>query len=553
MTKYITTKEIKLRTAYLYAKKIYIMANIDVKPVFIIAGLAVIASILEGFLLWLISYYLKGEKDLQFLWLTINTMYVLLMAIIIVTVFRVLLQKKSYRYASDCATLIAWRLYRELINGNKSALKEMDIAESSSSIVVRSSNYSRDFIMTSTLILSNSIIGIVYFLALMKLSERLLIFITLVAAINYLVVHLLVSDKVARYGENSSRHSTSVFQALSNTLSNLRFVKVSGISGWLGERFLKAFHLQKRAEADQLLFANSPRYIIEAGILLSIILFVHFDSDLAATSPEVYIPFFVAAQRLAPLVQQIYGSYLSITGNLISAETILKSFSNEVDKKDPNLLTIKQSSIESIQLKSVVVGYSQPLFSISRELRKGDALCIKGGSGSGKSTLIDTLIGLQKPIDGEVLINNIDLNKLNPVDFWQHISYAPQGASLFDGKLIDNVLCGRVLDQDRLDILMRICLVDEFIGKHDFNNKIVNSTLPELSGGQMQRILLMRALYSFGSVVILDEPTSALDSITSLKLIENIKDFCRFRILVLITHSNDVAERFQNNFTLTDS
>jgi ATP-binding cassette subfamily C protein len=157
------------------------------------------------------------------------------------------------------------------------------------------------------------------------------------------------------------------------------------------------------------------------------------------------------------------------------------------------------------------------LRSVSFELHPGQALGVIGPSGSGKSSLARALTGVWPPRSGSLRLDGATLDQYSPQALGRHVGYLPQKVQLFDGTIAENIA--------RFDPNHNPQKVVEAAKKADAHEMIlqlpngydtlVSASNAKLSGGQMQRVGLARALYGNPVVVVLDEPDSNLDSIGS--------------------------------------
>ena len=189
---------------------------------------------------------------------------------------------------------------------------------------------------------------------------------------------------------------------------------------------------------------------------------------------------------------------------------------------------------------------------ISFDVKKGSILTIKGPSGSGKSTLLSLLGTLDNPDSGDILINDINLNDCN--DFSDirnnHIGFIFQFHNLIpELNVIENIsvpalISGKKVDQDFLDTLF------EYFGL--LNKK--DSFPLDLSGGEKQRVSVMRAVINKPSIIIADEPTGNLDEKNAVKLIDLFKKLNKdFGLtFVIATHDNKVFNIGHQKMELSD-
>ena len=177
-----------------------------------------------------------------------------------------------------------------------------------------------------------------------------------------------------------------------------------------------------------------------------------------------------------------------------------------------------------------------------------------GQFGSGKSTLIALLLGLLKPHKGKIKIDNIDIHE--NLRAWQNnIGYVPQTTHLIDDSIKKNICFGVNEDQidfDMLNKVINISGIDEFINTQPNKlNTIVGHDGTRLSGGQLQRIGIARALYLNPKILILDEPTSSLDKDTEEKIIQKILSLKEITV-ILISHNPRIIEKCDSVLIMKD-
>lgn len=171
-------------------------------------------------------------------------------------------------------------------------------------------------------------------------------------------------------------------------------------------------------------------------------------------------------------------------------------------------------------------------------LRRGEAVGIVGPSGAGKSTLAQLILGLRNPTAGAVTIDGVDLRGADMSTWFGHIAMVPQAPRALQGTIAENVryLRDGISDEEVISALKTARLYDELISLPDGLDTAVGEFGVRLSGGQVQRLAVARALVGHPNLVVMDEPTSALDPITEEALrvgLEYLKERC---ILVIIAH-----------------
>ncbi|WP_440928165.1 ATP-binding cassette domain-containing protein [Candidatus Pelagibacter sp.] len=210
---------------------------------------------------------------------------------------------------------------------------------------------------------------------------------------------------------------------------------------------------------------------------------------------------------------------------------------------------------QKINIKNLVFKYQESEKKIfdnfNLEIKKGEYVIIRGPSGVGKSTLINLILGLLKPISGEILIDNQNIHK-NLGKFYNIIGHAPQDINLIDDTLMANIAFGcfsEEIDKNRIIKSITIAGLKNFV--ENLPNKLetdVGEKGFKISGGQKQRIGIARAIYTNPKIIILDESTNALDSDTELEIIKSLKN--EKMTVIHITHKKELLKHSDKNFTL---
>ncbi|MBT8440581.1 MAG: ATP-binding cassette domain-containing protein, partial [Gammaproteobacteria bacterium] len=250
------------------------------------------------------------------------------------------------------------------------------------------------------------------------------------------------------------------------------------------------------------------------------------------------------------------GQIASLITNFQQTQTAFRSLDtlmNQPVERPENKQFVRRPAFKgSIQLTSV--GFSYPnsekatLTNVSLNIRPGEHVGIIGKVGSGKTSVTKLIVGLYGPDQGTILIDDIDINQIDPADLRHHIGYLSQDISLMSGSIRDNlVFKDPHIDDERLIEVSRISGVDQFVNKLPMGfDTSVGEQGAWLSGGQRQSIALGRALLLAEPILILDEPTNSMDNTTEAIIRKNLFDYTRDKTLILVTHKApmlDLVER----------
>jgi ABC-type multidrug transport system fused ATPase/permease subunit len=191
---------------------------------------------------------------------------------------------------------------------------------------------------------------------------------------------------------------------------------------------------------------------------------------------------------------------------------------------------------------------------VSFEARAGSVTAVVGPTGSGKSTLMSLLLRLFDPDAGSVEIDGHDLRRLRLASLRNRVSIALQENLLFGSSVRENIRYAVPDASDaRVREAARVACADEFIEKlPDGYDTLLGERGTKLSSGQRQRLSIARALLKDTPILILDEPTASLDAETELRLLRNLAEWGRDRVIFLITHRLSTIRRADRIAVLRD-
>ncbi|MET7640130.1 ABC transporter ATP-binding protein [Streptomyces sp. NPDC005438] len=183
--------------------------------------------------------------------------------------------------------------------------------------------------------------------------------------------------------------------------------------------------------------------------------------------------------------------------------------------------------------------------------RPGHILAVTGTMASGKTTLLRVLAGLTPPDGGTVRFAGVPLDRAVPEQLHQRVAFVPQRPVTLSGTLADNLRLGADYDDDQLREACRLAALDDFVDSlPDGLETEVGEKGNSLSGGQLQRLALARALLRRPAVLLLDDVTSAVDGQTERTIVERLRQWCQDSAIVCVTHRRPLLEAADQVLTL---
>lgn len=182
---------------------------------------------------------------------------------------------------------------------------------------------------------------------------------------------------------------------------------------------------------------------------------------------------------------------------------------------------------------------------INLSVERGAFVAISGPSGCGKSTLLSLLLGLRSPTEGEILVDGIPLDNLDIKRLRRMVGTVMQGDRLFYGSVQENVTCFELeVDQDRLNQSLQRAQIHGAVDRLPMKEHTMLSDSPLMSGGEVQRLLLARALYKQPRFLLLDEATSHLDEANEREVMSSLNSDSTTRIAIAHRRQTlDTADR----------
>jgi ATP-binding cassette, subfamily B, bacterial PglK len=430
--------------------------------------------------------------------------------------------------------------YEFFLNNNSSTLEKNVLSE-----VFRGVNG----VLLPLLLLAVKAI-IVFFILLLLIVVNPFITFTAIFILGgiYLFMYRFIRSYLIQIGKFFIKADSNRYKFVGESLSGIKNIKLNGSELEFVERYSKPSKLHAKFATQNSLITQMPRYLVEtisfSGIVSLIIYFIYQGEGAEEVIPLISI-FALAAYRIAPAIQQIYQSLSQIKYTLPAINLLFSDIKPEHEylsdgPANKGFLEFKKSMV----LNNIGFKYlnsdRNSLSNINIEIVTNTTIGIVGETGSGKTTLVDLILGLIVPSSGNILIDGNILDKKN-LKQWQHnIGYVPQDIFLLDDSITRNIAFSASEESIPIEAIKFVCKIagiSEFIELlPDGYETVVGERGAKLSGGQIQRIGIARALYKNPSVIVFDEATSALDNITEKVVMEAVNNLAHKKTIIMISH-----------------
>ena len=352
-------------------------------------------------------------------------------------------------------------------------------------------------------------------------------------------------SKLSKWSELRENFDLQVSKNIFEGLGGIKDLLILGKTHIYIEQFSRNNNLRQRLNARMGTLSQIPRFYLELVSILGLLSFISIllYQGKEATSLITVLGVFVAAIfKMIPSVNKIITVSQLLKFYYPSVNIIYNELKDFKDNKDSTISPRNFKFQNSIQFSNVHFGYNQKnkvLKGLNLNIKSGQTIGIIGESGSGKSTFVDLLVGLHKPISGNILIDGID--GLQMTQTWRNkIGYVSQTIYLTDDSILNNIALGvpdNMIDLSLINKILAQVQLEKFVNSLEKGiNTRVGERGVQLSGGQKQRIGLARALYNKPEVLILDEATSALDNLTEKGVMDSVKNLKVDITKIIIAH-----------------
>jgi len=539
--------------------------TLDIAAIALLGGIATVA--LGGQINW--SFLPFQLEDLNILILYLLALSAALFTT--KTIAGLLLSRRKEYFLSRLESAFSNKISLYIFNSPLETLKSYSKAQLEWSIL-RSTRIAFGYVIGQTLqLFAEATLGILI-IVLFLFVDWVSGIVVLLYFVGILVgFQILSRSKTGRTGSDFASGSVGVGQAITDTVVAFKEISVLARTEFFVNRIALARDQVAQAGAVQAYMQAVPRLLVELGLIIGAIGFVIFQFWRTNGDPDLGLLsiFIVGSLRIMSSVLPIQRSFMSLrfvapqaAGAQDLVEKAVKFSSAEYQTVSPdkeNTEVLDGLLGLAVQVNAVSFHYTdgshgeQALVNVSLSITPGSTVALIGPSGAGKTSLVDIVLGLHLPSSGTVRCGGMgprEIISLRP----GVIGYVPQKPGLIAGSLRDNIALGIAPEEINLPALESAIDASEL---GELVRKLPNGVETDLglhsdslSGGQMQRIGLARALYGRPSLLVLDEATSALDAETEASISESLKKLGQATTTIIIAHRLSTVQNVDAVFVM---
>jgi len=386
---------------------------------------------------------------------------------------------------------------------------------------------------------------ILIYIVMVIINWKISLVITIVLLLLLIFILPFLTKTNKRMGAKRLESGKIIYRLLKESLGNIKYIKLKGNDQDIIQTYNTVTAVKAQTEVLSNVFNSLPKGILESVgfslLIAAILFFIRIYHDASGAIPVISM-YALALYRILPSIHRI----LQNVGDIAYLQKTLNNVNENLLQKTENEEAAPLDFKHSIRLENISFKYisgNEIISGISFTINKGEKIAITGESGGGKSTLIDIIIGIHKPVSGNIFIDDTALTNKNIRSWRMKIGYIPQSIYLFDGTVAENVSFGSATDDEKIKKALQKANIWDFLAEKEGIHTHVGDGGIQLSGGQQQRIGIARALYDDPEILVLDEATSSLDTETEKKIMDEIYSVSKNKTLIVIAHRLSTVER----------
>ncbi len=349
--------------------------------------------------------------------------------------------------------------------------------------------------------------------------------------------------KVMQAAEKSQKKVSDIAGLLTEALQGLSLVRAFSAEEWLFKRFESEVNLHREARYRnlRLLALQHPVVgFIEAAGILTILAFGAIRIKSGNLDSQGFSSYIAALIMLIDPISHLTTNFNEFKQAQASFKRLKAIEREPQEAKDSDIAQSIKNPKGSIQFKNVCFSYETSkyvLIDFSINICSGKTIALVGPSGAGKSTIFSLLLRFYIPNSGTIFLDGLPLDCIRIKELRNQIAIVPQNSYVFSGSIQDNIKFGRDASIEQVIAAAKIANANDFI--NDLPNgygTMLEERGTNISGGQLQRIAIARAILGNPSVLLLDEATSALDAEAETAIQIGLKQAMKGRTVIVIAH-----------------
>ena len=485
------------------------------------------------------------------------------------TIMNIVTNYGLIKFSQNLSVFFTTNLYKYYLNKDLIFFNDKNSNDLISKIILETSRITGGTIQAIMILISKSSLVIFITIGLLIYNIKISLISFLMITFFYVLLNLFIHKKIILNGKNITDQNKIRIKSINEGFENIKEIIFYNKSNFFIRNFLASAKSLAKSQLYISTLSTLPLYFFQfvliGSLILAILILTNYNNQSFDSIVTTLSVFALAGLRLIPSLNGIYTSFTQIKSNQPAFQNLKTDLKNIIidnynfEKPNKEKISVKKY-IEINKLSFRYPNSNKFIFkNFNLKIELGKIIGIKGKTGIGKTTLIDLLLGLIKPLKGNIIIDG-NILKFKSQTIGQ-LSYVPQNIYLFDTTIKENVsFISNDVETSKKNIaqlkkVLKISNSDIFVNKlrGKYNFKVGERGI-KLSGGQIQRLGIARALYNEPKVIIFDESTNSLDAKTEKLILKNLRQYVKMNngTILFIAHNKTVLNYCDEVINLDD-
>lgn len=386
---------------------------------------------------------------------------------------------------------------------------------------------------------------------LFRISE-LIFFVFFIVLILYILLYKILKRRLLLLKKLVLERQSEYFSKLQEMLTYLKFTKIYNYTDFLIKPLTK-----KNDELKKTLLENQKyTYILTVSEQIIVMIFqicLYIIGGVQVINGKLSVGMFTIMSTYLGNVITSFKYFSTLYQQYLSAYVSYQRIIEFENLKDDNCGNMNIEDVEEIFLDNFSYTYNTQnkiIDNINYKFKVNEIYFISGKNGSGKTTLVNSILGLYSEYDGNILVDGYSIKNINMYSFREKfVSFIDQHGLLINSSIYENISLNQNISIKTIETyLLDFGLIKAYDEANEYLSKNINELSSNLSGGECQKICLIREFLRNKKVMIFDEPTSYLDVYSKNVFIKYVRNLKENHIVIIISHDEELFQKIDGKY-----
>lgn len=386
---------------------------------------------------------------------------------------------------------------------------------------------------------------------LLRISE-LIFFVFFIVLILYILLYKTLKRRLLLLKKLVLERQSEYFSKLQEMLTYVKFTKIYNYTDFLIKPLTK-----KNDELKKTLLENQKyTYILTVSEQIIVMIFqicLYIIGGVQVINGKLSVGMFTIMSTYLGNVITSFKYFSTLYQQYLSAYVSYQRIIEFENLKDDNCGNMNIEDVEEIYLDNFSYTYNTQnkiIDNINYKFKVNEIYFISGKNGSGKTTLVNSILGLYSEYDGNILVDGYSIKNINMYSFREKfVSFIDQHGLLINSSIYENISLNQNISIKTIETyLLDFGLIKAYDEANEYLSKNINELSSNLSGGECQKICLIREFLRNKKVMIFDEPTSYLDVYSKNVFIKYVRNLKENHIVIIISHDEELFQKIDGKY-----